>query len=78
MISLDLFFSKKRKYIMQREIQKKGVVIKKGKKLIFDGQGQSEPEFAKHVVDYLGSFAMTNLWSVENLREKIDRKNILI
>jgi hypothetical protein len=26
----------------------------------------------------LGAFATTNLWPVDNLREKIDHKNILI
>jgi hypothetical protein len=78
MPSSDFFFNKKRKSIVQREIQKKGGVITKRKRMIFDGQGQSDPEFAKQVADSLGAFATTNLWSVDNLREKIDQKNILI
>jgi hypothetical protein len=44
--------------------------------MIFDGQGQSDPEFSKQVADSMGDFATTNLWSVDNLREKIDQKNI--
>jgi hypothetical protein len=78
MPSSDLFFNKKRKDIVQREIQKKGGVITKRKKVIFDVQGQSDPKFEKRVADSLGDFATTNLWSVENLRDKIDQKNILI
>jgi hypothetical protein len=46
--------------------------------MIFDGQGQSDPEFGKQVENSLVSFAKTNLWLVDNLRDKIDQKNILI
>ena len=66
------------KAIAQREIQKKGGVITKMHRMIFYGQGQSDPKFEKQVVDSLGSFATTNLWSMDNLREKIDQKDILI
>jgi hypothetical protein len=41
--------------------------------MIFDGHGQSDPEFAKQVVDSLGAFTTKNLWSVDNLREKIEQ-----
>jgi peptidoglycan hydrolase CwlO-like protein len=78
MPSSDFFFNKKRKAIVQREIHNKGGVITKRQRMIFDGQGQSDPEFAKQVADSLGAFATTNLWSVDNLREKIDQKNLLI
>jgi hypothetical protein len=74
MTSSELFFRKKRKDIMQRDIHKKGGVITKRKNMIFDGQGQSDPEFGKHVADSLGAFATSNLWSVDNLRENIDQK----
>jgi hypothetical protein len=46
--------------------------------MIFDGKGQSDPKFARHLVDFLGGFATTNLWLVDKLRENIDQKNILI
>jgi hypothetical protein len=29
--------------------------------MIYDGQGQSDPEFAKEVADSLGAFATANL-----------------
>jgi hypothetical protein len=46
--------------------------------MIFDGQGQSDPKLSKQVVDSLADFTIENLWSVENLREKIDQKDLLI
>jgi hypothetical protein len=46
--------------------------------MIYDGQGQSDTEFTKEVEDSLGAFATANLWSVDNLRKKLDQKNILI
>jgi len=46
--------------------------------MMFDGQGHSDPEFEKHVVDSLGAFATKNLWSMNNLRDKIDHKDLLI
>jgi hypothetical protein len=46
--------------------------------MIYDGQGQSDPEFAKEVADSLGAFATANLWSVDNLRKQLDQKNLLI
>ena len=46
--------------------------------MIYDGQGQSDPEFAKEVVDSLGAFAIANQWSVDNLRKQLDQKNLLI
>jgi hypothetical protein len=55
-------FSKKRKAIVRREFQQKGGVITKRQRMVYDGQGQSDPEFAKHVVDSLGAFTTTNLW----------------
>jgi hypothetical protein len=36
--------------------------------MIYDGQGQSDLEFAK-VADSLGAFANDNQWSVDNLRK---------
>jgi hypothetical protein len=46
--------------------------------MIFDGQEESDPEFGKQVAESLGAFATTNLWSIDNLRETIDQKNLLI
>jgi hypothetical protein len=46
--------------------------------MIYDGQGQSDPEFTKEVADSLGAFATANLWSMDNLRKQLDQKNLLI
>jgi hypothetical protein len=46
--------------------------------MIYDGQGQSDPEFAKEVADSLGDFATANQWSVDNLIKKLDQNNLLI
>jgi chromosome segregation ATPase len=46
--------------------------------MIYDGHGQSDPEFAKDVADSLGAFAIVNLWSVDNLRKQLNQKNLLI
>jgi hypothetical protein len=46
--------------------------------MIYDGHGQSDPEFKKEVADSLGAFATANLWSMDNLRKQLDRKNLLI
>jgi hypothetical protein len=69
MPSSNLFFNKKRKTIIQKESQKKGGVITKKQIMVYDGQEQSDPEFAKQVADSLGAFVTTNLWLVDKLRK---------
>jgi hypothetical protein len=61
MHSSDFFFSKKRKSIVRREVQQKGGVITKRQKMVYDGQGQSDPKFTKQVADSFGEFAIANL-----------------
>jgi hypothetical protein len=78
MPSSNLFFNKKRKAIIRRESRQKEGVTTKNHKMIYDGQGQSDPEFAKEVADSLGAFATANQWSVDNLRKQLDQKNLLI
>jgi hypothetical protein len=56
MPSSDFFFSVKRKVIVQREIQKKGGIITKKQKMLFDVREQSDPKFAKQVSYSLGDF----------------------
>jgi hypothetical protein len=73
-----LFFNKKRKSIIRMEYRQKEGRITKKHKMIYDGQGQSDPEFTKEVADSLGSFATANLWLVDNLRKKLDQKNLII
>jgi hypothetical protein len=76
--SSNLFFNKKRKAIIRREARQKEGVITKKHKMIYDGQGQSDPEFAKEVADSLGAFATANQWSVDNLTKQLEQKNLLI
>ena len=60
MPSSNLFFNKKRKAIIRRESRQKEGVTTKNHKMVYDGQGQSDPEFAKEVADSLRAFATTN------------------
>jgi hypothetical protein len=55
--------------IVRREFQQKGGVITIRQRMVYDGHGQSDPEFTKQVADYLGKCATTNLWLVDKLRE---------
>jgi hypothetical protein len=54
----SLFFNKKIKSIIRKESQHKEGAIIKRHKMIYDGQGKNDPEFAKEVVDSLGAFSM--------------------
>jgi hypothetical protein len=74
MPSSNLFFNKKRKAIIRRESRQKEGVTTKKHKMIYDGQGQSDPEFAKEVADSLGAFATANQWSVDNLTKQWNKR----
>jgi hypothetical protein len=37
--------------------------------MVYDGNNQDAPEFAKEVTGSLGAFSTTNQWSVDNLAE---------
>jgi hypothetical protein len=76
MPSSYFFFNKKRKDIVRREVQQKGVITKR-KKMVYDGQGQSDAKFTKQLADSLGAFATTNLWSIDKLRKPLDQKNLI-
>jgi peptidoglycan hydrolase CwlO-like protein len=43
-----------------------------------DGQNLEEEDFVVEVAGSLGDFAKTNLFSVDNLKEKIKKKNQVI
>jgi peptidoglycan hydrolase CwlO-like protein len=43
-----------------------------------DGQNLEEEDFSIEVAGSLGSFATTNLFSVDNLKEKLKQKNQVI
>ena len=51
-------------------------MVTKKNRLVYDGQGQNDPEFAKGVVDSLGAFATANQWSVDNLTKQLQQKSL--
>jgi hypothetical protein len=66
----DFFFSKKRKAAVKKEMhQKEGVTVKKHRVLL-DGHNLEDEDFATEAVS-LGAFATTNLFSVDNLKERL-------
>jgi hypothetical protein len=73
-----VFFNKKRKAIIRKEAQQKEGVITKKQKMVYDGQGQSDPKFAKEVTYSLGAFATTNQWSVDNIKKQLEQKSLLV
>jgi hypothetical protein len=64
----NLFFSKKRKVVVKREMhQKEGSVVKIHRVLI-DGEALEMVEFTEEVAGALGDFSTTNQFSVINLK----------
>jgi hypothetical protein len=74
----SFFFNKKRKAIVKKESQQKDGVVTKRQKIVYDGKGQNDPEFAKEVADSLGAFATANQWSVDNLTKQLQQKSLLV
>jgi hypothetical protein len=74
----DFFFSKKRKAIVKRESYHKDGVITKRKRMVYDGNDQDDPEFAKEVAGSSGAFATANQWSLDNLTEQLRHKCPLV
>jgi hypothetical protein len=67
----NLFFSKKRKAVVKREIhQKEGSTVKRHMVRI-DGEALEEVDFAEEVEGSLGAFAIANQFSVGNLKERL-------
>jgi hypothetical protein len=71
----DLFFSKKRKAVVKKEMhQKEGATVKKNRVLL-DGQNLEEEDFSTEVARYLGDFSTTNLFLVDNLKKKTEKES---
>jgi hypothetical protein len=75
---LDLFFSKKRKAIVERESHQKDGLVTKRQRMVYDGKDHDGLEFAKEVAGPLGAFATANQWSVDNLTELLRQKFLLV
>jgi hypothetical protein len=64
--------------VVKKEIhQKEGAIVKKHRVLL-DGKNLEEEDFATEVAGSSKSFATTNLFSVDNLKEKLKQKNRVI
>jgi hypothetical protein len=74
----SFFFNKKRRAIIRRESQQKEGVVTKRNIIVYDGQGQNDPEFSKEVADSLGAFATANQWSVDNLIKQLQQKSLQV
>ena len=76
--SSNFFFSKKRKVVLKQEMHlKEGTMVKKHKVLL-DGKILEDDDFATEVAGSLGDFAMANLFSVDNLKERLRLRNHMI
>jgi hypothetical protein len=76
--SSDFFFSRKRKVVVKQEMHlKEGTMVKKHRVLV-DGQNLEDEDFATEVAGSLGAFAMTNLFSVDNLKARLKQRNQMI
>ena len=69
--SSDYFFSKKRKVVLKQEMHPRGDAMIKKHKIIVDGQNLEEEDFATKVAGSMGALATTNLYSIGNLRTRL-------
>ena len=74
----DYFFSKKRKAVLNKEMyMREGGMVKKHMVLV-DGQKLEEEDFATEVVGSMGAMETTNIFTVENMRTRINKSNHII
>jgi rubrerythrin len=72
------FFSKKRKAIVRKEIyMREGVIVKKHRVLI-DSQKLEEEDFSTEIIGSMGAMATKNIFTVENMRTRINKCNHMI
>jgi hypothetical protein len=74
----NFFFNKKRRDIVKREMHQKDGATVKRQRMLYDGQGHDDTDFAREMASSLGVFAMTNQYSVENLAEQLKQRNQLV
>jgi hypothetical protein len=71
----EFLFNKKRKFVVKKEMHiREGEMVKKNRVLL-DGQNLEEENFSTEVGGSLGAFEMTNLFSVDNLKERLRQRN---
>jgi hypothetical protein len=59
---------------VKQEMHLKEVTMVKKHQILVNGQNLEEEEFATEVEGYLGAFAMTNLFFVDNLKSRQQQK----
>jgi hypothetical protein len=74
----DFFFRNKRRVVVKIEMHQKEGEILKRHRVLLDGKALKEVEFAMEVEDTLGYFSTANHYSVENLKEKLNKKDLLV
>jgi hypothetical protein len=74
----NIFFSKKRRVVVKREVHQKEDATVKRHRVLYDGQALEEEDFAMDVAGSLGDFSIENRYSVGNLKEPLKQKNILV
>jgi len=47
-------------------------------RILYDGQGKNDQEFAKNMVDTLGYFTAANQWSINVLNTNLDQRDYQI
>jgi hypothetical protein len=73
--SSDYFFSKKRKVVVKQEMHLKGGTMVKKHKVLVDGQNLEEEDFTTEVVVSMVSLETTNLFTVDNLKTRLEQRN---
>jgi hypothetical protein len=74
----DYFFSKKRKVVLKQEMyMREGGMVKKHKVLV-DGKNLEEGDFSTEVAGSMGALATTNLFTVSNMRARLEHSNCRI
>jgi hypothetical protein len=56
----NIFFNKKRKPVVRREVHHKEGVLVKWHRVMYDGKAQEEIDFTTYETDLLGSFSTAN------------------
>jgi hypothetical protein len=71
----DYFFSKKRKVVLKQEMyMREGGMVKKHRVLV-DGKNLEEGDFTTEVAGSMGALATTNLFTVSNMRARLEQSN---
>jgi hypothetical protein len=74
----DFFFSKKKRAIVKRETHQRDDATVKRHRVLYDGHGLDDIDFALEMTGSLGAFSTTNQCSVGNLAEQLKQRDLLV